>query len=547
MGEETGVAESSLTVDRIRATYRVAADHPRPRRVQERLDGASHKLAEAVASLLGPLVEDSDESVWFVRHLHAEAEVDAAWNEARLGRQWAAALCRSLLGALSSGPDGGNVLRFDDRAHYLACFVRDMVRGRARSAWYYERFSGLLALPVSAAVRTALLADRGVGLRALLRLEKAELWEVVAQLSESDSRRVARELVASSGAAATPPLCLRALAESSALEEVSLDPAEPERRTLALSLEVLRSHPGLLGEALVSVVRACVELRRRISTDPDARRRELASLSWGEPTTALSASRAELAPLVGLEPELLLKAVAPRENAALGEADAGAGTPLQRRSTEHGGLFLLLPELARTLSSTGERDENAWAASEARRAAVLRLLVAAKCWAGDRAAAVFDDSLIRDLLGVTPAFVRSDLAAWATEADVQAWARRAADSRIGRASEAGDGSRSEELSRDLDAIDAQLPSAVADEIDRAARAVLSAFSRHLTGFADSSPEFLLANFLDFRASLEEESGRRVVRLGRPPLYLVLNRTSLARATYVVPWLDERPFCLFPEE
>ena len=51
---------------------------------------------------------------------------------------------------------------------------------------------------------------------------------------------------------------------------------------------------------------------------------------------------------------------------------------------------------------------------------------------------------------------------------------------------------------------------------------------------------------DFSASLEQEAGRRVVRLGRPPLDLVLRRTSLARSAYRLSWLDERPLTLFPE-
>jgi hypothetical protein len=79
-----------------------------------------------------------------------------------------------------------------------------------------------------------------------------------------------------------------------------------------------------------------------------------------------------------------------------------------------------------------------------------------------------------------------------------------------------------------------------------AQGLLRAFAWRLPGFAGSNLPYLYANFLDFTGSVEEEPARRVVRLGRPPLHLVLNITGMARSTYTVSWLDERPFALFPE-
>jgi len=81
----------------------------------------------------------------------------------------------------------------------------------------------------------------------------------------------------------------------------------------------------------------------------------------------------------------------------------------------------------------------------------------------------------------------------------------------------------------------------------ASQGVLRAFAWRLPGFARSSLPYLTGNFLDFPGSIEDEPARHVVRLGRPPLNFILNITGMARSTYRVSWLDERPFALFQEE
>jgi hypothetical protein len=81
----------------------------------------------------------------------------------------------------------------------------------------------------------------------------------------------------------------------------------------------------------------------------------------------------------------------------------------------------------------------------------------------------------------------------------------------------------------------------------AAQSLMRNFAWRLPGFAHSNLPYLYGNFLDFSASLEDEPGRRVIRVGRPPLHLILNMTSIVRGTYHLNWLDERPFVLFPEQ
>lgn len=80
----------------------------------------------------------------------------------------------------------------------------------------------------------------------------------------------------------------------------------------------------------------------------------------------------------------------------------------------------------------------------------------------------------------------------------------------------------------------------------AAQGLLRNFAWRLPGFAGSNLPYLYSNFLDLTASLEDEPDRRVVRLGRPPLHLILTMTGMLRKVYRLSWLDDRPFALFPE-
>ena len=79
-----------------------------------------------------------------------------------------------------------------------------------------------------------------------------------------------------------------------------------------------------------------------------------------------------------------------------------------------------------------------------------------------------------------------------------------------------------------------------------AQGLLRDFARRLPGFAQSGLEYLDANFLDCEAVYEEEASRRVVKLGRPPLAVVLSLTGAARGVHRLGWLDERPLAFFQE-
>lgn len=80
----------------------------------------------------------------------------------------------------------------------------------------------------------------------------------------------------------------------------------------------------------------------------------------------------------------------------------------------------------------------------------------------------------------------------------------------------------------------------------AAQGVLRDLAWRLPGFAFGHVAHLRANFLALGAEIEDAPTRRVVRLGRPPLDLVLGMTGAKRRDYSLPWLDGRPFALYPD-
>ena len=163
-----GTEGSRLNVGRFTAVYCVPARHPAPERLRRRLDDALEKeFAGALAACASRLFSDADESVWLVRRLDINVDLDAGLARDQLASAWAAQLARTLTRELRADGDADNCIRFPNRAAYLASFLGDLSRSSAWDKWYYAGFGGLRALPQSAALRTAACERPGEGLAAL--------------------------------------------------------------------------------------------------------------------------------------------------------------------------------------------------------------------------------------------------------------------------------------------------------------------------------------------------------------------------------------------
>lgn len=83
-------------------------------------------------------------------------------------------------------------------------------------------------------------------------------------------------------------------------------------------------------------------------------------------------------------------------------------------------------------------------------------------------------------------------------------------------------------------------------ISVAAQGLMRDFAWRLPGFAWSGTDYLYQNFLDSKATVEDEPERRVVTLGRSPLHLLLNMTGINRRHYELSWSRGQRIELYPE-
>jgi hypothetical protein len=649
---------SRLQIDHFRSHYLVPAQHPAPEQVKARLDEpVAQTLAQVLAATLGPLFCDTDPSVWLIRRLELTVDVNSAWEREQLARAWVGQIGRELDRVLRGGTDGENVVWFPDRAAYLAHFLRDVASGQAWSRWYYADFQGLRLLPVSAAVRTAVLDEPETGLAALAHLPDDALARVVRTLTVQDARLLLERL-SGRGPTTDEARCFQVAwqrLQGRALQGF-LAMAEPHAGLLLL-VHTLRDEPDLAGPSLRMAAAALVRLAHRLlgSTAQDGARL-VAALSRGDLAElfliAGAADAEALQPLFRCPPGwvqevgramLALRTVPLTEEAAV---------PAAHRYTPFGAVFVLLPLLDELPLEQATRG---WPGAEGVEAtALVRALLLAKACGQERASGLLADPLVCDLVGLAPTVSADALCRWQsrlTPPQVQQFLATLAGWR--RAMGAAPGpvailarlpARGRSVAVLLDgargvwlwagSVDARRPGRLVEVVrdcmpdageratllcddrfvaalqpalagvqvqalgsltagDSAARAVRADLTealsvarldrlpddlaylalpaawrspRHanlalsvaaqgvlrdlawrLPGFARSGLPYLYANFLDFSGSVEEETERRVVRLGRPPLHLVLHITGLGRRSYRLAWLDERPFVLFPEE
>lgn len=648
-------SENRLRVRKFRGTYLLDENHPAAERVQAAFD---ESLARGLPSLLGSALAEafprSDPGLWFIRRLSIDVAVNVTSDREALCAKVAEQLTRELCETLAGGSDGQNVVRFADRKSYLARYLTDRAAGHPE-AWYFESFGGLRLLPVSAALRTALLDVPEIGLAALIALTPDERRRVVAALTRHDASSVL-EVLADNPVKGDLATCLAAA--WSAQQGLRQAPLGGDEAHAALLLFLAAFQPGrVAGRHLVEATRVLVRLLSVLRSGNRVDRVRLVdSLTRGDLADlyrAVGLADGEvLAPLVALRPEWL------RDLAAQASPDATTELPPTSairgvESTAFGGAFLLLPrldELPFDEATTGWPDLGSTPP-----AALVRFLVLIKCFGATRAVAAFRDPILKSVMGVTSEITEESLARWQTQLSrtarnrflerIEEWSiecgaisletqillrsgsverpvailidaertqwrwvaaiTQSADktsrsfARISREltvalEQAPAGgrlfceaefaeslysripgaqvlelpqgiapdethpdakvweviSRIDHLADDLQFLGLAQGLGIGSALDRVltvvAQGVLRSFAWRLPGFSRSHLAHLHANFLEIAASLEEEPDRRVVRLGRPPLGLILNMTGANRGTYRIGWLDDKPFALFPE-
>ena len=628
--------------------------HPAPERVKARLDEAlTHQLAQTLATIFAPWFSDTDPSIWVIRQLAIQVDVNAAWEHESLTRAWARQVAQELGAVMQDEGDSENVVRFPTHVAFLARFLIDAAEGHAWGKWYYESFAGLRLLPTSAALRTAIVDQPASGQDALLELSSDELKKVLWALTTQDARTIVDHLAAAAPAG-DDLRCFEAVwAAWQTIDWDAFGSADEWRNGLRLYLAASRDHGDVGGLPLQTAAVALLRLARCLVNGSAAHGQQLLTALTSSDLAGLyasagSANAEALAPLAHCPPawvrEVGQTLIARHTGPATDDKDAAPGL----RYTSFGGVFLLLPLLDEL--PLAEATHGWPHTDEAAAITLVRALLLVKCCGQERARRAFDDPLLRDLLLLPPAINPEGLADWQagiSAANVHTFVETLAGWNSARGAIQGeqlflariaapgapiavliDGARGHWLcatrwhphrparliaalqtclahtaqeetvllsdpsfftalrsafpARRLASLADDAAQMMAEKDERmgeivarldklpadlsylslpwsfglrrafdlalsvAAQGMMRAFAWRLPGFAGSNLPYLYSNFLDFAGSVEEELARRVVRVGRPPLHLVLNLTGVTRRSYGLSWLDDRPLALFQE-
>jgi hypothetical protein len=211
MTATTGAA--STTIARLACRYALRTGDPDAPAVRARLEEVLERLLPvAVGRALAPLDDADTGAVWIVRTLRAEARVSATADDLDLlARQWGGQLAGAIVATLRRGP-GGNVVRFESRAAYLAAYVAARAEGGG-DGWVFASLAHLRLLAPATALCTA---AQGAGVR---------VTDVVAELA---TQRRTATLLAVSQPGALRMLWVACLSEA---PPGAVTPAELERIT----------------------------------------------------------------------------------------------------------------------------------------------------------------------------------------------------------------------------------------------------------------------------------------------------------------------------
>jgi hypothetical protein len=554
----TNMGRGSINVGRFRVRYLVPGEHPHPEGIRARMDDIITKnLSDCLSTIMSRRFPDTDSSLWFIRKLELELDMNAGWEPDQIAKRWAMQVVQAISEESQDNRWGQGVIYFEDRAAYLASFLRDLSDGTAWDKWYYGPFMGLKALPVAMAAQTAICGEPAIGLDALFSLTSRDLRKVLLLLTERGTERVM--LAMTEGLPQTDETaCFGALVEVLEVKgAVSIPATEEWNDALALYIGGCMEKKDLQGPTLKAAALALARLSRLLYTASGARWKEIGEAvvngNLSAPALDSGVAGAEiLSPLVRCPPGLVTRILRALPHGPgyedIRQPEEGDG----RKHTAFGGVFLLLP-LLDILPLAGAVD--GWPSCRSYAAVdAVRFLALVRCFGRLHAAGAFSDPVLRDIMGIDASLDVSTIKDWQkhiTHGNINGCMRVLSAWYGGRyltASEIPD--RAGRHADDRAYLLSPEPFRLTGRLDRvillAARCVLRDFAGRLPGFASSGFSYLFSNFLDFSASIENEDTRRVVRLGRPPLNIVLNMTGMNRSTYKLRWLDERPLVLFQE-
>jgi hypothetical protein len=450
---------------------------------------------------------------------------------------------------------------FADRASYLKEFLVDRVAGRAHDCWYYRDFEGLALLPLSSAIRTALLKDPVVGEQALMRMSLSARNSIVNSLTEHDAHSVLRAILPE--VASDPSQALLAAALNFIHGVTSVD-------LLSGYLSVRTAFPEEAPSAVLAAIRSITEFVRAVER-PATRSVAIAAIQRRD-----LAALVEIAGIDGGQALLRLCEI-PIDDLMRVVGQAAEVSQEAHRSTPFGGAFLLLESLAEL--PINEMTKGWPAAGEVSAAQAVRWVLLLQVLGTDRSYAASLDPVLCELFEI-PRGV--ELGRWSRklrasmfiglQSVLEDWQNARGDlsgRRIfasgvwvddGRGLYvAGPGESEGDVDEETKARLKYIPRdrsylrpdprtgvgrRLADALAPSALAVIRGFSHRLPGFARSHLEYLSRNFLSCSAEVAIVDACLRATLSRPPLDLVLRMTRVVRSDVMISWTVPPHISLF---
>lgn len=556
-------------------------------------------LVPALQAALQPMNREND-TIVLIKSLELNFDIDLALSESCIAEYWAAKITGRLLEKMRSNNSQQLVL-FRNRPDYLAYFLQDLTHGCAWQRWYYSEFSGLKHLPLSAALRTAILDQFDIGMAALRLLTPSACAAVLHDLTHHDARQIADRLRMPEGSAQiSRETLVNTLQVCTDQGQSTLFADNSIHQILYLAVQSSRFYPGIAIKDAFAVAEMVPVLRSALRQCGYADAEQQAAFRRGNFSGLL-------AECTGFAREKLLQVMAlPEQQRRLlaenvmqtaetpsssGQLQASAG---ESEFSRYGNAFLLLPYILQLpLAIVAEYlqapagEDNAIARNPA---AILRLLVISACQGAEQFAHAFRDPLLRKLCGIKGALTLQEAVDFinkyplksVSELLIAGIADReknllllqsqclvyqdvglviTEDSQKGRWLQLlpGDnnlGVTGDETLTDTHYADLKslwlldryhLNASAALLLMQLAQIALKDFACRLPGFAKSSVPYLHLNFLAMSAIMIFEEKRVLAVLSKVPLNVILNITGIVRQCYTLAEFDNRPVQLCQQE
>jgi hypothetical protein len=195
MSGEAPNKATRMSIGRWCNTYFVGSDAiGRQASMRDVIDRIGRSIAEELPACcewrLQQAQANSSPEVWRIRELDLDFIVDVSGSAAsNVAQAWSCRLVDGIHQITERGLESEGVLRFPNRAAYLAKFVADLAAGRAKSKWFYEEFQSLHQFPTGKAIVEALARNPADGVETLLLLARSgNLERILVTLTDSDAR-----------------------------------------------------------------------------------------------------------------------------------------------------------------------------------------------------------------------------------------------------------------------------------------------------------------------------------------------------------------------